>query len=335
MKEIKCPVCEASSKIRYTYDREKCLEGYRHLYENVPEDLDIKDYQLYQCTKCQLVFADPMVGGSQSFYTWVTGHENYYPTKNNPRWEWTKIREYLWGSNKEMSVLEIGCGKGDFLEYVTENHPNIKGVGIDTTKTSYEVCRQKGLEVYNVLLEEYAKEHKEKFDLVVAFHCVEHVEYPLQFVKKMIECMKPEGKCIVSFPYSELRLENCFSSSNNFPPHHMTRWNIGACRMLAAKVGCDLEVVCPSTPKFAKELKDELKNIYYPLWTHKNISDIQLVCCCIRHFWKTIKVAWVKITRDKVAASYEIGQKSAVKRRMPWFVMLVLEKHEREKRYDT
>lgn len=183
---MKCPICGSTAKMYYKCSHEKNRLGYLKLYSEDIDDLklDIGDYDLLQCNNCKLVFSNPMISGSQNFYSWVTSHKGYYPTKNAPRWEWKEIWKFLKENNEKKtdSVLEIGCGEGDFLELCAAECVDIKKMGIDTTLTSCEKCWSKGINVFCGTIDDYLKsnEKKEVFDLVVAFHCLEHVKKPLE-----------------------------------------------------------------------------------------------------------------------------------------------------------
>lgn len=70
------------------------------------------------------------------------------------------------------NVLDIGCGRGYFLENLRVNGLNY--LGIDQSKIQIDVCKEKDLNAQNIEL----KEIKEKFDCAVAIFDV------VNFVKK-------------------------------------------------------------------------------------------------------------------------------------------------------
>lgn len=320
---VKCPICEGDSEIIRHYTRQDCIEEYKHLYQIVPDDLETADYEMMKCNVCGLVFANPMKSGSQSFYTWVTGHENYYPTAKTPRWEWQEVRTYV-KENHVQKLLEVGCGTGEFLEYLRQD-VSIDAVGLDTTVSSYEKCIQKGLTVYNAPLERYILDHEEQYDVVVAFHLLEHVENPLELVKDMMRLLTPEGKCILSFPYTDSRkIEKCMTTANNLPPHHLTFWEFSAIQALAAAVNADLEMFGPETGITVKEeVKDRLRFEFFPCC--EKVPDHKVYLTALKNYRRTREIKkTLKAIKDIHIAGY-IGAES-VKRRPPWFVLITLSK---------
>ncbi|WP_198304688.1 class I SAM-dependent DNA methyltransferase [Arcobacter vandammei] len=64
--------------------------------------------------------------------------------------------------NSLENILDIGCGRGYFLENLRINGLNY--LGIDQSKIQIDVCKEKGLNAKNIEL----KDIKEKFDCAVA-----------------------------------------------------------------------------------------------------------------------------------------------------------------------
>lgn len=320
--KIKCPICKSEAKYVLNYPKSRGLELYRHLYLDVPGNLDIVDYQIFRCKKCELVFSYPMHGGSQNFYSWVTAHENYYPTKENPRWEWGVVREYI-KANELKSVLEVGCGTGEFLDYVT-SEVDINIIGLDTTKESCEVCEKKGYEVYSEPLEKYKVNNSSKIDLVVAFHLLEHVENPLGLVKDMMDLLNKGGKCMLSFPYSAVDIETCFTTANNMPPHHLTRWSRVAIEALAKAVNADYELISPPSGELRQEILNDLRNEFYPIY-ESTPSRRRVLMKAMTHLKRTKQIVDSERKKEDIYLKESIeGQE--ILRRPPWFVLLVLTK---------
>ncbi|MFM6248392.1 MAG: class I SAM-dependent methyltransferase, partial [Dolichospermum sp.] len=135
---------------------------------------------------------------------------------------------------------------GKFFELSQKN--GIKTIGLDTTLTSVQQCKEKGLEVYPSTLEDFINSnngHHHKFDYVVSFHCLEHVEEPKSLVKAMFSVLKPTGSIFVSTPYSPMSFETTWFDPLNYPPHHMTRWNTKSYSELAKQLGLNAKFIMP------------------------------------------------------------------------------------------
>lgn len=238
-----CPVCNSRGQL-IRYLESKFILNQLELYYNkkVPNDLGIIDYEMRRCQKCSLEWANPLQGGSSSFYQWITGHSGYYPNK---RWEWFIAIEQIKkkSSISRDSLLEVGCGSGRFLELIAQQIPDLSIIGLDTTITSVDLCRNKGLNVFSETIESFSCNSgnmRKEFDFIVAFHCLEHVSNPKDFVSSMLSILKPGGKIFLSTPYSPMSFEAIWFDPLNHPPHHLTRWNILSYNELARQ----LELKC-------------------------------------------------------------------------------------------
>lgn len=290
--------------------------------EKINGDMFTLDYSLWRCDKCDLVYADPLKAGSDEFYTWVTNHEGYYPTKEAPRWEWCQTVQWI-QKNKIKSVLEIGCGEGAFLEYCMANLSNVECVGIDMTKSSCDRAAAKGLTVYCGTIEEYLTDYpNKKFDVVVSFHCLEHADNPREFVEDMLKVCCGKGICINSFPYSDLIFEP-WMDCNNLPPHHMSRWCEKACRELGRQVNTEVELVSPSPLSVYEYTKRTLINLWFPLYRHNEVNRTKLMAQCLKHPFTVSGELLRNMRRDYIYASAELDGEP-VRRRAEQVVMLVL-----------
>lgn len=243
----KCPVCGSNGICIRSLKKMSILQELEQYFnEKLPEKLEVIDYEIIQCKNCSLEYAFPLQPGSQSFYQWITTRPGYYPQS---RWEWLAILEHIKQREETdfTSILEIGCGVGDFLD-MAQKLSNIHVVGIDTTFESVHHCRNKGLEAHCETIESFQKKliPSQKFDYVVSFHCLEHVSDPKNLLESMLSVLKPGGSIFMSTPYSPMSFEEGWFDIMNHPPHHMTRWNQKAYDEIARQVGCNVKYLMPS-----------------------------------------------------------------------------------------
>lgn len=242
-----CRVCNSDSWIVRELKAPYILSSLEKYYGNKPPDnLGISDYQILQCEKCSLEWASPSQPGSDSFYQWITGKAGYYPSE---RWEWGRAIDRIKASrpSPNIDILEVGCGSGRFLERARSVFSG-RVVGLDTTKTSVNCCRSKGLDVYCKTIESFlcdGNEQTPRFDVAAAFHCLEHVSNPKEFVASMVQLLKPGGKLYLSTPYSPMSFEGSWFDPLNHPPHHLTRWNCRAYEELARQLDLQINFIMP------------------------------------------------------------------------------------------
>ena len=243
---LKCPICNSEAHSIYSLTKDQ-IKTELHVYYNelVPEKIELTDYEILRCINCTLEYALPLKPGSQSFYEWVTTRPGYY---TESRWEWFAVTEEIEKREKNnyVSILDIGCGTGSFLEIARKNR-NLRTVGLDTTPESINKCRAKGLEVYCDTIDFFETKFPEfKFDYVVSFHCLEHVNQPKIFVNSMLSLLKSGGSLFISTPYSPMSFEQGWFDIMNHPPHHITRWNKKAYDELACQLNCDVKYFMPT-----------------------------------------------------------------------------------------
>ena len=117
------------------------------------------------------------------------------------------------------SVLEIGAGTGAFANYVGDR----RYVGLELNEHAVAVARQAGIE----LLEEAVQPHANRglrYDAVVAFQVLEHVEDPRAFLQSCLRCLTPSGRLIVAVPTIEGFVGSAVNVLLNMPPHHVSHW---------------------------------------------------------------------------------------------------------------
>lgn len=72
-------------------------------------------------------------------------------------------------------IIDIGCGRGEFLELCKEN--DIAAKGIDINEAMVHICKQKNLNVVCAEAFEYLAAQKDNsFSAIVAFQIIEHLE---------------------------------------------------------------------------------------------------------------------------------------------------------------
>lgn len=259
------------------------------------KELGIVNYDVLKCSQCQLEFSNPLVPGNDAFYEWITNHEGYYPEN---RWEWFEVRDRIKKNKKPISVLEIGCGNGLFLQLIKKLN-NINAMGLDITSSVSEICRRKKLNVYNGTIESFRlKNSKLRFDYIVCFHCLEHISNPRKFIDDMVSLLSPGGTIFLSTPYSPLIFEPLWFDPLNHPPHHMTRWDINAFRKLADQFNMQVNFSSPLP-------EDVVKRTFYSInlaWNSRSklLSPPRLLLKSFCHPVFTIKEFLRQQKRDIV-----------------------------------
>jgi 2-polyprenyl-3-methyl-5-hydroxy-6-metoxy-1,4-benzoquinol methylase len=115
--------------------------------------------------------------------------------------------------NPESIILDIGCGRGEWIELLSEN--SIVAEGVDMNKIMLETCKSAGLTVHDAdALEHLETLSSNTIAAITAFHFVEHVplNYLIGFLDECLRILKTGGAVILETPNPE----NIMTGACNF-----------------------------------------------------------------------------------------------------------------------
>lgn len=106
-----------------------------------------------------------------------------------------------YSQNKQVQVLDLGCGRGEWLELLKEYGYSASGVDVNTAMVL--ICRKKGLDVVSGELFDYIKLIPDNSrDIVTAFQVIEHIEIDKIdiLLREIYRILKPNGLVILETP---------------------------------------------------------------------------------------------------------------------------------------
>lgn len=120
------------------------------------------------------------------------------------------------------SLVEVGSGFGIFLEEWRKRSPGTRLLAIEPSAKMAEVCRGKGFEVEEHIVEN-VRGRDGAADLLVCFEVLEHVYDPVEFVRILGRLVRPGGYVFVStLGVDGFDIQTLWQSSNSIsPPHHI------------------------------------------------------------------------------------------------------------------
>lgn len=182
--------------------------------------------KLYRCAETGYRFFYPFyLSGDSEFYEHLQRNDWYYmPWK----WEHDQANSLL---KPGMKVLEVGCGKGEFLNKV-QAHKDIEVIGLEINQNAVRIAHNTGLSVLIEDIEDHSVKHPNTYDVVCSFQVLEHISDVDKFLNSQINSLKPGGKLIISVPNNDSFIKHVNGGILNFPPHHMGWWSDSALKEL-------------------------------------------------------------------------------------------------------
>jgi SAM-dependent methyltransferase len=130
---------------------------------------------------------------------------------------------------------------------------------------------------------EHAAAHGGAYDLVCAFHVIEHIVEPLAFCRDLLLCVRPGGRLVLAVPSWPSAMTAIPNFALNAPPHHQSWWTIGALRALAERFGLLVEAAEVLPPS------DNLKLAYWMARVAPKLTGERF----FRHAWSWhLALAW-------------------------------------------
>jgi 2-polyprenyl-3-methyl-5-hydroxy-6-metoxy-1,4-benzoquinol methylase len=215
MVNVNCDLCgSASHSLKYEIDiNEKNLRFYRYT-RNVPDKEKFAGkHKIVTCNDCGLVFTNPrfttdelevvyssekIIGGNWKYYKYLfdtTQPDEIRAVKKQAvydpsfyQWKFDIIEKYCKKAPKDIKLLDVGCGDGRFVFDAFHRGYDITGIDLSPDRV------EQGIKHYNLSenmlrcmnIDEFSS--NEKFDVIVMFDLIEHVESPatvLQNLKKI------------------------------------------------------------------------------------------------------------------------------------------------------
>ncbi len=98
-------------------------------------------------------------------------------------------------TRENISILDIGCGTGAFLEYCKKLNWNV--IGVEPDQDARNSTKEKSITVYDL---DNLNTSNENYDVITMWHVLEHVHDLDQRMKQLSKLIKEDGIVIIAVP---------------------------------------------------------------------------------------------------------------------------------------
>lgn len=191
MESVSCPLC-ARKEENYLWSK--------------------RDAAYVECNHCHLIYENPRLSDDElkQFYS----NEDYYFSQPDDKdrkgylnyysqctpviaQEYFSILAHQVAAKPGIRFLDIGCGPGSVLQIAVDHGWNC--TGLELSQWAAETARVNKLNVIEGTLDS-AQFPENHFDVISMFDVLEHLPYPVDYVRHIYRILKPGGVVIVETP---------------------------------------------------------------------------------------------------------------------------------------
>jgi 2-polyprenyl-3-methyl-5-hydroxy-6-metoxy-1,4-benzoquinol methylase len=219
---MKCIICESKNFIQIS--------------DKTPGYVDGTSYKIFYCKDCDGQFIDTSTLNpkiyDEIYSQEVPGYDvyqkiaskiisakkplNYLKRRESGYYGAIKVVKKV----KPQRILEIGCGMG-YLTYAF-NKEGYDCTGLDISATAIEYAQINfGKHYFNTTIEEYSKNSKIKYDIIIGTEVIEHLPKVKPFLDSCKKLLAKNGKIIISTPEKKIKTNQIWKTEA--PPIH-TSW---------------------------------------------------------------------------------------------------------------
>ena len=212
-------------------------EKFPDTQELVNWKFDGVQYIYVECTTCKLLHADPIPTPDTLKKFYNTSY-NYKSFAQGAFWKkiqsYTRLFELKKYLPKQGKVLDFGCGHGYFVKRAGKN--GFKGFGFDIGSESI-ISSENSSIIYSYDFDTFKETG---FDMITAWHVVEHLAEPLKDLAKLYDKLNTGGVLAIAVPNNNsLGIEYCGEKWSwvQEPMAHIYHYNGETLSKLLTKAG--------------------------------------------------------------------------------------------------
>jgi SAM-dependent methyltransferase len=161
--------------------------------------IEARGYRIAQCQNCGLWFVNPQPTTEElrQFYSTYDDGEQWRNLEERFN---RGVRDAILRIKRSGSVLDVGCGSGNFLRCMKET--GFSAFGIEPSGSGSEYARDEhGVDIYHGMIEEYLASHRDRrFDVITMLNVLEHVTAPVSILSQLSKVLSSDGVLVLVVP---------------------------------------------------------------------------------------------------------------------------------------
>lgn len=183
------------------------------LYTTAKDNYSDESFNIVQCNHCHFIFTNPRPDVQEigKYYTAPTylSHQShskglvqsiYRYARNFMKRKKLALIQRSINKQANFSLLDFGCGTGDFLGFVKQQQ--IFAEGVEPDDQARAVAKSiNNVDTYSI--EQSKQFEHNKFDVITLWHVLEHIHNLHEQITYFNNWLKPNGKLIIAVPNIE------------------------------------------------------------------------------------------------------------------------------------
>lgn len=238
---LKCPLCKSGNILNHQLVKDHAVSK--------------KEFTLCRCGDCTLQFTNPRPTEQEiaPYYDFKEYYSHEDQVRTFTQWLYQKIRKssiqrkvgLIASLVKGGSLLDYGCGTGEFLHEAKRQHWNVRGIE-PSDKAKTQAIGKLPTEVLGTLDE---LPELETYDVITLFHVLEHIHSLRKTVKKLINHLKSNSYMVIAVPNPESTDARHYTSdwAGYDVPRHLYHFSQKSMTTFQEQFGLELVRVEPLT----------------------------------------------------------------------------------------
>lgn len=242
------PVCKTAKNAAYLFDKIDRVSNKNNI-------------SLYRCASCKTNFLGQYdLSYDDQLYAYYEKYKGKHKTElfdSVTHKSYLKVLALLQSQTEVNSILDVGCGIGDFVNTAVEEGFNAQG--IELAKPAVEIAKQHNLPAEHVdFFSETISESS--VDALTMFEVIEHLPDPVSFLKRAANVVKPGGLIYLTTPnFNSLDRRALGKEWKAIHREHLCYFTVKTL-LDAVRKNTDLEVILIGSRNISEQLINKIRS---------------------------------------------------------------------------